>query len=149
MNQRERDALDRHITGDFRFFPRKDDFHYLYSDEQEDDMTDLAPLPTPRLIAPDGRRFPWGPIQHIHRIGRYEVVEYLRDASNMHSDDPDRTKHGTLHFHPFVDGIDTSRSYRTIEEAVVGAIAYAYDGVNSQAATYFSRMIALNETVTG
>lgn len=54
MNQRERDALDHHIT--------REPYHYLYSDEQEDEMIqpwhlDNEPLydnssaPKPELMA--------------------------------------------------------------------------------------------------
>lgn len=105
--------------------------------------TSLGHLPRTSLQAPDGRDFPWGPIQQVHQIGRYQVVEFLSDVVGFTG--ADLSEHGKPHFHPYVDGKDTSRSFGTLEEAVVHAIAVAHDpaGANTRAATYFARMVGL------
>lgn len=97
------------------------------------------PLKGPRT-APDGRRFVWGPITFVHEVGPYQIVEYRRDMSNagmvsMYAD------HGTTYFHPYIDGKDTSHSYRSLDAALVGAIAYRAEGPNGSAGEYFMRMI--------
>jgi hypothetical protein len=46
------------------------------------------------IAAPDGRSFPWGPIQRIHEIGDIQIVEYLDDRSRFaegHQDGHGRT----------------------------------------------------------
>lgn len=91
-------------------------------------------------IGPDGERFPWGPIDAVHEVGPYQIVEYRRDMSNagqveMYAD------HGTTCFHPYIDGKDTSHSYPSLDAALVGAIAIRAEGPNGRAATYFMRMI--------
>lgn len=46
-----------------------------------------------------------------------------------------------IKYHIWVDGKSTSHSTRTIEEAMAVAMAYKHDGLNSQAAHYFMKMI--------
>lgn len=105
--------------------------------------SNLPFLPGPREL-PDGRRFPWGPVQRVHAIGRYEVVEYLRDNSNLSHmpREADRVarEHAAASFHPYVDGKDTCRSYETLDSALVGAVAHVREGANGSAAWYFDRM---------
>lgn len=85
----------------------------------------------------------WGKVKAVHVIGDYQIVEY-------HPRNCGRGNRGidyeTTHFHPYIDWIDTNRSYTTLEEAMVGMVAYRFDGNNSQAAMYFSRMIGLKGT---
>ena len=73
-------------------------------------------------LALDMPVYTWGPILRVHHIGRYAIVEYTPNEAL-----------GTCQFHPFIDGSDTNRGYDTLEAAIVGAIAYRFDGVNSHA----------------
>lgn len=110
-------------------------------------MTDTAATPATRpeplhgpRNAPDGRRFPWGPITAVHEVGPYAIVEYRRDMSNagqveMYAD------HGTTHYHPYIYGKDSCHSYGSLDAALVGGITYRVEGPNGRAAGYFMRMI--------
>lgn len=85
----------------------------------------------------------WGNVVNVHKIGDYAVIEYVvRNGDNT----------GEIRFHPalWTDKYkghfhwqDTNRSYGTLEGAIVGVIAYKFDGLNSQAAGYFAKMIGL------
>lgn len=88
-----------------------------------------------RITQDQIQTFNWGEIVKIHSINDIDVIEYLPDPENRHR----------KQFHVFVDGEDTSSSYDTLDEAVIAAIAWKYDGLNSQAAFYFCRMINLNQ----
>lgn len=98
-------------------------------------------------LGPDGREFPWGPVVTVHSIGRYDVLEYLRDNSNLGNPDEDSVaEHGATFYHSFIDGRSTSCSYRSLESALVGAIDTARSGPNSRAARMFDLM-TLGEVV--
>lgn len=109
--------------------------------------TTIAPparLTGSRTNGPGGRPFPWGPIDRVHEIGDIQIVEYRRDLSNFISTSPSNpdpyAAHGHTEFHPFVNGNDTHTWFRSLDSAVVGAIAYKREGPNGQAAGYFNRM---------
>lgn len=109
--------------------------------QAEKDYADAVrpePLRGPRT-GPDGKRFSWGPVDAIHRIGEYAVVEYREDTSNFRQPEV-WARHGRTVFHPYIDGRDTHRSYLTLDSALVGAIAIKREGPNGQAADYFDRM---------
>jgi hypothetical protein len=57
--------------------------------------------------------------------------------------------HGRLthenHFSAYINGTATGHSYSPLDAAFVGTIAWKYDGLNSQAAMYFMRMIGAKE----
>ena len=95
-------------------------------------------IPGPR-IAPNGDRFAWGPVQAVHTVGEYDIVEYLDDRSNF-GREVEWAPHGQTMFHPYINGRDTHRSYRTLDSALVGVIAHKREGPNGQAAEYFDRM---------
>lgn len=89
-------------------------------------------------LDPLGREFPWGPIQTVHTINDITIVEYLRDNSRLGNPSEDSlAQHGTPAFHVYVDGASTSTSYRSLDSALVGAIAHRRCGPNSQAARHF------------
>lgn len=93
------------------------------------------------LPAPDGRKFPWGPITRIYEIGPYQILEYKSDRSNLWPQTQAAVnEHGRSRFHPYIDGKDTCQSYRTLDSALVGAVAYRRAGPNSQAARHFDLM---------
>lgn len=72
-----------------------------------------------------------GPVKKIHVFGKYQIAEY-RDSQDNKS-----------HFHPYVDGQNTSHSFGTLEEAAAFAMAYAMEGPNTKAAGYFAKMIGI------
>jgi hypothetical protein len=88
---------------------------------------------------PDGQEFPWGPIDQVHEIGPYQIVEYRHDMSRTTA--RDYSDHGRGQFHPFIDGKDTSQSFDSLDAALVGAIAYRHEGPDGSAAYYFMRML--------
>ncbi len=92
--------------------------------------------------------FAWGEITEVHRAGPYLVVEYLPNRALNAPDgwEPSPT------FSPYVEAdgslLDMHHSYGSLDEALVAAIAYrneslwdSRNGLNSQAAKYFMRMI--------
>ena len=110
-----------------------------------DTATPARPERLPRspygIYGPDGRKFPWGPIQAIHSISGIDVVEYLIDMSNHAGNGPDGyADHGATRYHPYIDGKDTSRSYDSLDSALVGAVAIRREGPNTRAAEYFDRI---------
>ena len=71
-----------------------------------------------------------GPVQKIHEIGEYAFVEYL-----------DRVFEEETFYSIFINGESISRTAPSLDKAIVVAIAYKHEGPNSQAATYFMKMI--------
>lgn len=94
--------------------------------------------PRPDPGRPDSR-FAWGPVDMIHVVGEYQVVEYRKDMSTFLSGD--YSDHGKTFFHPYVNGKDTSMSFESLDAALVGAVAYKHEGANGSAGFYFMRMI--------
>lgn len=90
-----------------------------------------------------GEPFTWGEVIRIHEIGHdnvYSVVEYHPWKSLSHVDktpDPD-----VVLFHYYVNGVDTNHLTDTLEAAIVGAIAYAFEGPNHHADKYFMKGIS-------
>ena len=93
----------------------------------------------------------WGQVVNVHRVGEYAIIEYVI-TSETH---PDYGKH---FFHPAIwsdkfakynDGnfswVDMHTSYSSLDEALLGAIAYKHDGENSQAGFFFAKMIGIKE----
>lgn len=84
--------------------------------------------PIPDCSLPDGAKFVWGRVEHVHRIGEYVVVEYTsRDGKRL--------------FHPYVGKEDTCLSEESLDGAIIAAIGYKAEGPNGQAAYYFRKMI--------
>jgi len=80
----------------------------------------------------------WGRVTNVWKIGDYGILEYIDDEGKEIE---------SIRYHPFIveknGWKDTNNSYLTMEEALVGVIAYRFDGLNSQAAGYFAKMIGL------
>lgn len=99
----------------------------------------MQPLSKIGILTPDHKKFTWGPIQKIHTINKYQIVEYLKDNSNLHGEIPTSPHRKTM-FHVYIDGKDTCRSFYSLDSALIGAIVYVRRGPNSQAAAYFDLM---------
>jgi hypothetical protein len=86
-----------------------------------------------------GKPFVWGELVKIHRFFDYAIVEY---HPPVYKDGHDTGKIDTAcHYHIYIDGKDCSRSYEDFDSAIVGCIAYKYDGINTRADGYFMKMI--------
>lgn len=107
-----------------------------------DALRNLAPIPRSRIATPDGKPFAWGRVDAVHTFGRYAVVEYTQDYSSTWPIES-RVNHGRKAYSAYVDDRAVGRSYHTLEEAAVGAIAYAHDGCNTQADRFFARMVGI------
>ena len=76
------------------------------------------------------KTFSWGIVLTTHVIGDYQIIEYIND-------DKERG------FHIYVNFSDTNWSTDTLDKALVAAISYKYDGCNTQAHCFISRMLSL------
>jgi hypothetical protein len=75
------------------------------------------------------KSFSWGKVIKVHVIGEYQIIEY---ETKINKD---------INFHPYINFCDIGHSYYTLDEALIGVIAYKYDGANSQAFYYVTRML--------
>jgi len=69
-----------------------------------------------------------GEIKSILRIHRYIIIEIQKSDGN-------------IQYSTFVDNKNCGHSYNSIDSALAGCIAYAYEGVNHRADYYFMKMI--------
>jgi len=89
-----------------------------------------------------GRRFWLGPVVASHQLGEYQFIEYReRDFSVRAKKHGEFTgKHGFSIYH---NGASMGISASSLEGAYISAVARAWDGLNSQAALMFMRMIGM------
>lgn len=73
--------------------------------------------------------FIWGIIMAFHRIGDYDIAEYLDNNSS------------SVRFHVWVGGQSTSTSYLNLDAAIVGAVAHKHEGPNHRADFYFAKAL--------
>ena len=87
-------------------------------------------------------KFPWGSVTQIHIFNDIVIYEYVDKL------------HGNTQYSPYQiiktpDGKESIRdfmhSYRNIDEAMVNAIAFKYDGINSQGGIFMTRMVGIGE----
>lgn len=90
---------------------------------------------------PYGERFHWGPVDEIHQIGPYTIVEYRQDRSNFIPSQQDG--HGQTLFHVYVDGKDAHVSATSLDLALVSALVYRNDGPASRADVFIARTLNL------
>jgi len=126
---------------------RGEGFNYMYG--SGDGRGGITPSSAPRP-----ERFTWGPVLKTHRVGEdYAIVEYIPNrASNVKIEDYDPSPQ----FSVFVRGArgdswDTGHSYRSLDEALIAAIAWkheqANDGLNaaanSRAVKYVCKLLGI------
>lgn len=70
----------------------------------------------------------WGKIINVYSIGEYQILEVIDNE-------------GEKTYHSYINYESTSHCYNNLETAITGAIAYKYDGENSQANKFFWKMI--------
>lgn len=73
--------------------------------------------------------FVWGKVIKIHTISDFQIIEADRE--------------GVTYFHVYIDFNDTNNSADTIDEAIITALVRKYDGINSQAACFISRILGI------
>jgi hypothetical protein len=92
---------------------------------------------TGQMTREEADMFCWGRVVAVHRIGEYEIIEYLdrlRDGCTI------LKTVGTEHlFHVNSHGC----SCTSLDEALVSCIAYKYDGISSQAVRLFCKGIGM------
>lgn len=88
--------------------------------------------------------FPWGPIVDTHEVGNFVIAEFHPEIfkDNIGTKKYDKT---TTNFHVFINGKSTSRSYSSLDMALIGAICIKHEGLNTQAPHYIAKMIGINE----
>jgi hypothetical protein len=112
-----------------------------------------------RRLAPDGQEFPWGPIVATHTIGDICIVEFeARKASNVSEEDWQPHHEFSLYIrHDAVGTLwetgwrSTSRSFRTLDDALLAGLCWKYEtevsgwntAANSRAWNYIRRMIGM------
>lgn len=84
-----------------------------------------------------GTKFWLGPIVRSHEIGNYQFIEY---RERIFSPNPNAGElSGKNRFSAFVKGKGISRSYESLDAALVGVVAYCRDGCNTRADRYFMK----------
>lgn len=77
----------------------------------------------------------------LHEIGRYSLVEYKSKLFDGCTPKIPTEYAEKSSFSAYIDGQPINTSFSSLEEAIVGAIAYKYDGCNTKADTYFFKAI--------
>lgn len=76
-----------------------------------------------------GERFWLGHVESIQEIGEFAFVEYVDK------------KHDRYGFAVFIQGVSIGQSASTLDDAMLVALAYKYDGANSPIAELTRRML--------
>lgn len=98
----------------------------------------LEPLPGPR-VTHTGTWHRWGPIVSVTDLGRFTILEYLRDNSAMIPAEHGAPTHGRPAFSVYVDDRPLLTGHDTVEDALVSAVEFVAAGPNSQLAALFHR----------
>jgi hypothetical protein len=92
-------------------------------------------------IEMDGEPFSWGRVVQVHHISNYAVIEcypWKTKGSIVEVGIPDLSK---KEYHSYVDKKPTNTCYETLDQAIVGCIAYKVEGSNHKMDYYFSLMV--------
>lgn len=75
-------------------------------------------------------------IMKVHEIGDISIVESV----DFNDGQVQETS-----FHAYAKGEDSMCAYDSLDAALVAALAFKYEGHNSQAAKYFFRMVGMDK----
>jgi hypothetical protein len=101
---------------------------------QEEKMV-LAKETTDLEELKNGAPYTWGKLIKIHEIGDYAIVEALwYDRTNKVSE---------VKYHSYVNKKCTGHAFSSLDEALIYAISYKYDGLNTKADLYFCRSVGI------
>jgi len=81
-----------------------------------------------------GAKFTWGEVRSIHEVRDYGAVEYQA---------PESREGGGIYYTSYLNGQALGHSFLTLEEALLDAIVFKQEGLNSQAGMYFCRSIGI------
>lgn len=82
-----------------------------------------------------GVPFTWGKVIGIHEIGDYSIVETLFYDR--------KEKVSIVEYFSYANGRSTGHAFPSLDEALVYAISYKYDGRNTKADQYFCKGIGI------
>lgn len=82
-----------------------------------------------------------GEVIALHQVLAYDFVEFRPWALRGGVPDPSVVQGNGLAFRAYCEGEEIPVSFDSLEEAMVGAVAYRLDGPESQASRYFFRMV--------
>lgn len=81
--------------------------------------------------------FVWGKIESVYSIEDIQIIEY-------------EPREGAVNkYHPYVGGEDTGLRCNSLDEAVLAALGFKYDGINSRFDYYAAKMLGLGEEKEG
>ncbi|MDD5454024.1 MAG: hypothetical protein PHW62_00790 [Candidatus Ratteibacteria bacterium] len=72
--------------------------------------------------------------------GEYIILEVPHDIASE--------PHPYHIFHTYINFMDTGKGYASLDSALIGLLAYKYQGTNSQAGEMFERMLEMNKKNT-
>jgi hypothetical protein len=87
-----------------------------------------------------GKPFVWGELIKIYRFFDYAIVECHPHIFNGPIG-TNKIDYAKSEYHPYINGEPITRCYEDFDSAIVGCIAYKYDGINTRADSYFMKMI--------
>jgi len=132
------DQLGELVTedGKFYFHPVKYGNYYC-SDLTEATEENIQETSHEEKIEYLKQEFPWGEIIKVHTIGEYIIFEYISGYDFKNEGNT------VIMFHAYMNYKNISRSYHSLDSCLIGTLAHKYDGANSQAATFFKRMVKM------
>ena len=142
----ERIAFARRDRGYFKvtdadFYALREKYGYIYETGDGEDHPFV--LVREKQYYRNDADFRWGKIIERHHIGEYEFIEHIPNQASNVSDEDYEAEGGTnqRHFSALINGRSIGRSYTSLDAALVGVVAYKYDGNNTRADRYFLKSI--------
>lgn len=89
--------------------------------------------------------FTWGKFVKFHKISEYLIVEYKPRVFDGVSPKKPKQHEEVSSFHPYIDGRDTSTSYKSLDKALIGVISEKYDGFSTRAPQYIESMLKMDK----
>jgi hypothetical protein len=89
----------------------------------------------------NGALYCCGRVIKIHEIDQYSIVEYHPWKVNGCTILTGKANTEELNFMPYINGKEINHSFCSLDSALVGVIAYKYEGGNHRADQYFMKMI--------
>ena len=71
-------------------------------------------------------------IINTYEVGDYQIIEYTT-----------YNPHGKLLYSPYIDYSDTHRIYNSLDAALLGVMAYKYEGCNYHADEYMCKLLGI------
>lgn len=87
-----------------------------------------------------GDEFVWGKVVKVLEIGLYTIILYYPYLKGREKG----VAWATNRYHLYINGKDTSRTFQSLDQALVGAVAIQNDGINTRAHEYFYKMVGID-----